>query len=108
MDNQIFLYIGIVILINLLDQIFLFWIKRVHPNLKNFYFIAKSDVAALYDTPTIWNRITAAMQVCYYTLKSLVPFLHRQIYISIRSRILLFRSFLTIIKHLRIKSNSEI
>jgi hypothetical protein len=93
MKNHILLFFVILILINLIEQIFRFWKKSLRPNFKKLYFIPKNDVAVFYDTPTIWNRITAVIQVYYYTLKSLVPILHKHIYISIRSSKFSHRAF---------------
>lgn len=108
MKNPIYLFIGIIILIHLLEQFFLLWKPKLRPTLLKHFFLAERNVATPENTSTWWTGITAAVQIYFCTLKSLAQALQRYIDVSLRTSPFLHRNFPAIMRHFPVNRNSEI
>lgn len=100
MKNLIVYFLSILINIYVFGQIYLFWIKRIRLALQKHYSMVISDAAALEHSPSTWKSVSAELQINFYTSKSLIPALHRDISTSTMTSAFLQRNFPTCIRHI--------
>ncbi|MDZ7726091.1 MAG: hypothetical protein U5L75_00740 [Candidatus Campbellbacteria bacterium] len=79
MENPMILILGLVIMISLFEQMYLFWKQRVRPTLQKHYFTAKADVAAREKGHLTSKSHLPNLQKDFSTLKSTSAVVHKDV-----------------------------